>query len=102
MANYEDGGSVYPFQIMKQNPVSGETQIITIPGMSVRDHYAGQAFGSLLLDAMSKRTSLDDEFPIPEQIAKKCYEYAQALVNERERILSLENPKNNKTLTLKK
>ena len=69
----EYGGCAFPFTA--QGP-GGETTEAD-PGMTLRDWFAGKALGEATRDIHSDHK--------PEDVAKRCYDLADALLKQRDR-----------------
>lgn len=79
-----DGGQAFPSIIPKiyKTGFPGDA-IDYVGGMSLRDWYKGQA----LIGAVAESYRNGNEFgwATPESVAKKCGEYADAMLKEREK-----------------
>lgn len=75
MPPINDGGAAYPMGFMWPNG-QPEAQY----GMSLRDHFAGQAMASMVMDTVA-----DEAWETYEQLARDAYRVADAMLAARER-----------------
>ncbi len=76
----DDGGMAFPHVV---EPVIGNPGVyrpVTSGGMSLRDHFAGQALAGQL--AFSPPDSFD-KYNLPEEVAAACYRFADAMIAAR-------------------
>jgi len=65
-------------------PRDGRTPFLPQDGMTLRDHYAGQAMAALISGALASRDAkLVERFGRVGTAAEVAYEYADAMIKER-------------------
>ena len=84
---YGDGGYAYPVpgytdQPVQQYPVQQPTNYAPVPGMSVRDFYAGQALAGMVshpgFDLLFNIGEIDED-----RIGERCYALADQLLKHK-------------------
>jgi len=75
MSHKDTGGDAFPFS----------TGTHVFKGMTLRDHFAGQALIAILSSDISNADPTDEEkaMKIPEFVAHRCYLFADAMIKER-------------------
>jgi hypothetical protein len=77
----KDGGRIFPYQFEVRESIGPATYqrcIHESEGMTLRDYFAGQALISMLRDSWALGQGANN-------IAKHCYQYADAMLAEKER-----------------
>jgi hypothetical protein len=73
----KDGGQAFPRSYAYQNPEAGRSELKAVPGMTVRQYFAGEAMKGLL-------SQTSEDWPNPEIIAAQAVKNADALIAELE------------------
>lgn len=74
-----DGGPAFPGESQKRNS-QGEWNEADWPGMSLLDHYAGEALKGFVSNFIGSLT--------PQQLAEKAFDQAEAMIAERAKRLA--------------
>lgn len=78
----EDGGPAFPIVTTETNE-HGLVFPFVMPGMSMRDHFAGQAIPAIIRQCASDLNSRDGAETAEQYFALKAYEVADAMLAAR-------------------
>lgn len=82
MSAPNDGGPAFPCDVEAVNPLNGLPYRSQSEGMALRDWFAGQALPAVI-EVCEANERVGDE-TIAQMFARKAYEAADAMLNERE------------------
>jgi hypothetical protein len=81
MSGKNDGGAAFPHEKLFKDDLGNVIGRFTLPGMSLRDYFAGQALAGCLASHANPSSMA---YPDPAAVTFEAYRYADAMIAERE------------------
>ena len=81
----KDGGQAFPRNYAYQNPEAGQSELKSIPGMTLRDYFAAAALTGIMLADEKARQEIggDRRYSTANEFAHAAYQQADAMLQAR-------------------